>query len=475
MKVIKNYLWNVMYQLLVIVIPLITVHYVTRVLGATGYGINSFTNANTQYFVLFGSIGVSLYGNRQIAYHRDDRKKTSQTFWEIYIMRACTLGLAMIAFYIFMLFTGQYKADYFMQSFLIWAAAFDISWFFMGFENFQVTVVRNMLVKILSLVLIFMFVKTRGDLPTYILILSLSQLAGNLTLWPYLRHYVDMPDWHHLNIWQHLRPSLVLFVPQIATSLYLSLNKTMLGSMVSVASAGFYDNSDKIIKMVLAVVTATGTVMLPHVANAFAHGDKKSVHRYLYMSFDFVSFLSVPLMFGIAAIATAFAPWFFTKSFAEVGKLMMIESIVMLMIAWSNVLGVQYLLPTNRNKPYTFSVTLGAIVNVVLNVPLIMIWKTNGAMWSTVLSEVAVTGYQLWVVRHDIDIPRLFTNLWKYLVAGAVMFVVVYWMNLHFTMGYVMLVVEATVGAVIYAVLILILKPTVLQTAKMFLDRRRNK
>jgi len=282
MKIIKNYLYNVFYQVFVLLVPLITMPYIARVLGPTGVGINSFTNSNTQYFILIGSIGVSLYGNRQIAYYRDNRAKASQIFWEVFLMRLVTIVAALALFFGFLWFVKDYHQAYLMQAILIVAAAFDISWFFMGFENFKVTVLRNIIIKLISLACIFIFVKNQGDLTLYIAILSISQLIGNLTLFPYLKHYIDMPDWHKLKIWRHFQPSLVLFIPQIATQVYLILNKTMVGKMVSVEAAGFYDNSDKIVKMVLAIVTATGTVMLPRVANTFAKGDHEQVKKYLY-------------------------------------------------------------------------------------------------------------------------------------------------------------------------------------------------
>lgn len=466
MKIVKNYLYNVFYQVFVLIVPLITIPYVSRVLGATGVGINAFTNSNVQYFVLVGSIGVALYGNRQIAYVRDDREKTSQIFWEIFFMRGITIAVALIAFFIFLQLTTKYHTAYLMQGILIIAAAFDISWFFMGLENFKITVLRNMIIRVLSLVCIFIFVKTKNDLNLYIAILSLSTLIGNLTLFPYLRQYINLPKWHDLNLWRHVRPSVVLFIPQIASQVYLVLNKTMLGTFISVESSGYYDNSDKIIKMVLAIVTATGTVMLPRVANTFARGDLKQVHRYLYASFDFVSAVSIPMMFGIAAIAPRFAVMFFGPEFTAVGPLMMIESIVILMIAWSNVLGVQYLLPTGRNQAYTLSVITGAIVNVVLNIPLIMWLGTNGAMIATVLSELGVTEYQLIAVRKELTIRTLFSGIWKYLIAGIAMFAVVLYLNLTWSMSYVTLAAEVIIGMAIYVVILLGLKPKILQTVQ---------
>ncbi|KRL59281.1 flippase [Latilactobacillus fuchuensis] len=466
MKIIKNYLYNVFYQVFVLLVPLVTMPYIARVLGPTGVGINSFTNSNTQYFILLGSIGVSLYGNRQIAYYRDNRAKASQIFWEVFLMRMITIVIALGAFFVFLGFVQDYHQAYVMQAILIVAAAFDISWFFMGFENFKVTVLRNIIIKLISLACIFIFVKGKGDLTLYIAILSISQLIGNLTLFPYLKHYINLPNWRELKIWQHFKPSMVLFVPQIATQVYLILNKTMVGKMVSVEAAGFYDNSDKIVKMVLAIVTATGTVMLPRVANTFAKGDHEQVKKYLYQSFDFVSVISVPLMFGIAAIAPKFATMFFGKAFAPVGPLMMLESVVILLIAWSNVLGVQYLLPTGHNREFTISVTIGAIVNIILNIPLILWIGTQGAMIATVLSEVSVTAYQFYVVRHDLDLGQMAQELWKYLLAGFMMFAVVLYMNLTMPFSMVKLVIQVLIGIVIYGGVLLLTRPKILNYIK---------
>ena len=222
-----------------------------------------------------------------------------------------------------------------------------------------------------------------------------------------------------------------LFIPQIATQVYVQLNKTMLGGMVSETASGYYQYSDNLVKLILALVTATGTVMLPHVANAVSKGNMKKVNQMLYKSFDFVSALSYPMMFGLAAISLTLAPQYYGSGYEPVGPAMMIESIVILIIAGSNVLGVQYLLPIHHQRDFTVSVTVGAFVNIILNIPLIRTWGLYGAMWSTVISEISVTLYQLWVVRGLLSYKILFSNSWKYLLAGTIMFIPVFCMNLN--------------------------------------------
>lgn len=471
MKIVRNYLYNAGYQIFLLLVPLITTPYIARVLGPHGVGINSFTNSIIQYFVLFGSIGINLYGNREIAYHRDDKQKMSQIFWEIELLRVVAIVVASVAFLIFMMFEQKYHVYLLMQSVLIIAAAFDISWFFMGTEDFKTTVLRNTLVKILSVILIFWLVKSAADTAIYILIISGSQLFGNFTLWPYLRKRLVKVSFRNLRIWRHFRPALVLFIPQIATQIYLVLNKTMLGSISGVVSSGFFDNSDKMIKMVLAIVTATGTVMLPRVANTFARGDIKKVNSYLYSTFDFITFSSIPLFLGLAAIAPRFSVWFFSTKFAGIDRLIMMEAPAILMIAWSNAIGTQYLLPTNHNREFTISVTIGAIVNLILNIPLIILWGAFGAAISTVVSEASVTLYQIYVIRKQISLRILFSDLWKYVTAGMIMFIVVYLLNIHLPFNSLTLIIEVLVGIIIYALITFTLRPKILKQAQSLVRR----
>jgi O-antigen/teichoic acid export membrane protein len=201
----------------------------------------------------------------------------------------------------------------------------------------------------------------------------------------------------------------------------------------------------------------------------------EQVKQYLYTSFDFVSAISIPLMFGVAAVAPKFTRLFFGKGFDPVGPLMMIEAIVILVIAWSNVLGVQYLLPTGHNKEYTVSVTIGAVVNLVLNVPLIICLGANGAMISTVISEISVTAYQLYVTRKELRISLLFKDIWKYLVPGLIMALVVWQLGASMSTKIITVVVQVVIGGVIYIALAYLLNRQKIKSLIQFVLKKRAK
>ena len=423
-----------------------------------------------------GQMGITLYGNREVAYHRDDLYKRSQTFWGVEALQLLTVSSAFVLYLVAVfLFSTTFKEFFLLQAIWIIATGVDISWYFMGLEEFRITVVRNTLVKIASLILIFTVVKTSNDLGKYILILGASQLVGNLTLWPYLRGnivWVSIKKWHPF---KHFYPSLLLFIPTITTQVYLVLNRLMLGRMSTQADLGNFGQADKIVKFVLAVVTATGTVMLPHVANKFAKGDIKGVRNSLYSSFNFVSAIAIPMMFGLMAIAKKFGPWFLGREFVLAGSVIFLEAPIILLIAWSNVTGTQYLMPVNRVKEYTTSVTIGALSNVIFNFVLIGKYGANGAAIATVGSEFLVTASQLWMIHSTISRRKLFRETWKYLFCGMVMFIVVNRICSVINMTVANLILEVVVGAIIYLLGLILTKASILDEAQKLLKKRTSK
>ncbi|MFO9711844.1 flippase (plasmid) [Lacticaseibacillus rhamnosus] len=473
MKVIKNYLYNASYQILNMVLPLITVPYISRVLGAHDVGINEYTNSWVTFFFLMGQMGITLYGNREVAYHRDDLYERSRIFWGVEALQILTISVSFIAYLMAVfLFSTTFKYYFLLQGIWIIATGFDVSWYFMGLENFKVTVVRNTFVRLISIVLIFTVIKDTGDLGKYIAILGGTQLVGNLTLWPYLKDnvvWVKVSKWHPF---QHFYPALLLFIPTITTQVYLVLNRLMLGRMSTQVALGNFGQADKIVKFVLAIVTATGTVMLPHVANKFAKGDVKGVRNSLYSSFNFVSAISVPMMFGLMAISTRFAPWFLGADFELAGRIMFLESPIIVLIAWSNVTGTQYLMPVNRVKEYTTSVTIGAVSNVIFNLFLIEGWGANGAAVATVCSEFLVTASQIAMIRGTIKRRKLFREQWKYFLCGFLMYLVVNRICLVINITVANLCLEVVVGMIVYFLGLLLTKASIIDEAQKLINNK---
>ena len=458
-SITKNYIYNLTYQILVLILPLITTPYISRVLGAENIGIYSYTLSISAYFILFGSLGVALYGQREIAYNQENKKKYTIIFWEIIIFRAVTMAISMIIFYIAFVNGLQYQMYYKILLLELLGNCIDISWFFQGLEEFKKTVLRNIIVKLISVVSIFSFVKSPSDLYIYFWIYVLSILVGNGSLWLYLPKYLDKVKLKELKIFRHLKPTIGLFVPQIAVQVYTVLDRTMIGSIIPDKSeVGFYDQSQKIIKVVLAVITSLGTVMLPRIANNFANGEKEKVHEYMKKSFNMVFFLAFPMISGIIAVSESFVPIFFGQGYEKVAILMNVISPIILLIGLSNVIGTQYLLPTKRQKEYTISVIVGAVVNFIMNICLIGKYGAVGASIGTVIAEFSVTAVQAYFVRKDFNLKEIVKLSKNYIISSVIMFVVCMLIKNINAGRFATLVIQVITGGITYGICMLALK-----------------
>lgn len=473
MKVIKNYLYNTSYQILVILAPLITTPYVSRVLGARASGINSYTNGWVTFFCILGQLGVLLYGNREIAYHREDKKERSRVFWGIAALQFCTVTLALLAYIVVVfLFSSTFRLYYLLQTFWILAYGTDVSWYFMGMEDFRKTVVRNALVKFASIALIFIVVHQENDLWKYILILSVTQVLGNLAMWPYLRGqitWISPMQWKPL---VHLYPSILLFIPTIATQIYTVVNKLMLGSIGTSNAVGQFTYADSIVKLTIAIVTSTGTVMLPHMAHLFSQKDYSGIRQSLYVSFEFETAVAIPIAMGLMAIGLKLAPWFLGKQYVTSGYVIFLEAPAIIFIAYDNVVGTQYLMPIKRVKEYTLSVIMGALVNILFNFILISEYSAKGAAIATVISELSIAMVQFYFVHSEFEWAKMFNGIGRYFVSGLAMFVIVFQMNSNMSMTAIHLLIQIVVGVVVYVVMLFIVRAPILNKAKKLMNRR---
>lgn len=458
-SIVKNYIYNLIYQMLTIILPLVTTPYLSRVLGAGPIGIYGYTLSIVTYFILFGSLGIAMYGQREIAYVQDKKEEQSKTFWEIVIFRVITMTVALIIFYLTFCLKGEYSLYYKILILELVANAIDISWYFQGVEDFGKTVVRNIIVKSLSLVCIFIFIKSPEDLWKYFLIYTLANLLGNLTMWMYIPKILPKIRLKELNLTKHIKPTLALFVPQIATQIYVVLDKTMVGNITgNMSEVGYYEQAQKIVKALMLVVTALGTVMSSRIANTYALKKDNEIKKYLEKSFNAVWFLGIPITLGLIAITPKMVPWFYGDGFDSVIPLLIATSPIILIIGLSNVTGSQYLIQVGNQRVFTISVTTGAVVNVIFNFILINMLGTIGAVISSNLAEISVLVVQLYYLREKIKIKNIFKNSWKYIISGIIMSIVVYAISIKMNTSCINTLIQICIGGILYFILLIIFK-----------------
>ena len=229
-----NYVLNTAYQVLTLITPLITAPYISRVLGADGVGIYSYTTSVVAFFTMFAVLGTTTYGQRAIAQCRDDRGSLSKCFWEIEILSAISTAICVVAWIGFMLINPEYKVYYLILTIDLAAVAFDIIWFYSGLEQFKYIVFRNAAIKIISIICLFVFVKERDHVWIYLVITSLGKFLGNISMWIPLRKFVDTVKLSHLSLLPHLKETLAYFIPTAAASIYTYLDKVMIGRIIKI-------------------------------------------------------------------------------------------------------------------------------------------------------------------------------------------------------------------------------------------------
>ncbi len=454
MKSVKaNFIWNSAYQLLLIVIPLITTPYLSRVLGPEPIGVYSYSFSVANYFVLFATLGMGSYGVRVIAAASDDKTKRSEVFWGAYACQVFVSIVIVLAYGIYTVFLNPLGGVVVALAWMPWvlSAGLDVSWLFFGVEDFKLPTMRSAFTKIISVIAIFLFVKSSADLSVYCFLIAISYLLNSVLIWPFVRRIVDFYKPSFKEILQHFWPNVRLFAPVVAVSVYSSLNKIMLGTISGMDQAGFYEYSEKLSKMPLSLVTALGTVMLPRMTSSLAEGNRNQALGMLSRSMFVMQGAAMAMAFGIAAIAPVFTIVFFGAGFEPCMYIMPILCVVIPLIAASNVIGVQYMLPNYSDRAYTVSVFFGATANVLVNLLLLPRFGAIGAAVATVAAEAMVLCFQCWVVRTELPLGVYFRSSIPFILIGCLMFLLVRSIPSIFVIsGSLLLIVQIATGGIFY-------------------------
>ncbi len=277
----KNYIYNLLYQIMTLLTPFLTTPYIARVLGPEGTGVQSYTNSVVQYFAILAALGTLSYGQREIARHRDSALERSRIFWEIELVCAAATGLCLVVWLFVVALSREYGAYYAVLTMTLAAVAFDISWFFGGLEQYGLIVARNTLIKLAGIALLFLFIRTEKDLLLYMALMAGTTLLGNISMWGHLRRFLVKVDPHSLRGWGHLREMLIYFIPTIATSVYTILDKTMLGWFggSDKTQNGYYEYATGFVNMAKLLILSFNAVMSARMSYLFAAGREEEVRR----------------------------------------------------------------------------------------------------------------------------------------------------------------------------------------------------
>ena len=403
----KNIGYQTIYEVLNTCLPLITAPYLARVLGAAQIGVFSFTQSIANYFVLFGLLGVKIYGTRVIASVRDSKKKCNEVFGQVYSLQLVSSIISLIFYtvYCFLICKDNELIAY-IQILAVLECAFNINWVFSGLEKFKLTVVRSIIVRITTVVCILLFVKKPEDLWIYTLLMVGGSLAGILILWRYIPKLIGPVHLSFNGITQHIKPNILLFLPLMAMSIYHLMDKTMLGYLSTYEQTGFYYNADKVINIPIGIIIGIGTVMLPRITNMLSNGQNDKAKALFFDSIDAVSAASIAMCAGIVAIIYEFVPFFFGNGYDACILLTSVLAPVLYIKAISLTIRNEYLIPKKKDKIYILSVVAGAVVNLVVNIIMIPAYGALGAVIGTLTAEFIACIWQIIAIHKSINVTK---------------------------------------------------------------------
>lgn len=419
----KNIIYNGLYQIFAIIVPLLTTPYLSRVLGAEGIGTYAYAYSIAYYVTLFIKLGLNNYGSRTIAFVRDDKKELSKSFWNIYASQFI-LGILLTTGYVIYvkIFFGDDFIAHVMVLFVM-SGFCDITWFFSGMEEFKIISLRDIAIKTIMVIAIFVCVRSSEDVWKYTFILTFGMLLSQLSLWTLLFKRVCWVQPTYKEVLRHLKPNVILFLPTIAVSLYKIMDKIMLGSVAGQIEVGYYESCERVLNVPLAVINALGTAMLPHISYLYTRTEQHEHATHIFrISEHLMVMISSLISFGIMAVASDLVPIFYGKGFEKCEILFYILLPSSIFLAFANVIRTQYLIPLKKDKEYTVSLFLGAIVNLLINFYAIPKFQSVGAAIGTLIAEMTVCITQIILVCKSIPIARICTECIWYVVIAIVMF-----------------------------------------------------
>ena len=451
----KNLAFSICYQILAIVLPLITNPYIARVLGAANSGIFSKTHALAYYFLLFSMLGVNNYGNRAIARIHSDRKAMSMTFWEIYAFQLFMAIISIMTYLSFCLFlVHKDRLIYLIEGFYVLSGMFNIDWCCFGMEKFKLTTIRSAVLRIISVICIFLFVKSRNDLWIYSLIVTCTSLFNGLVVWPFVLKNIDIVKPTIQGIKRHIKPNLFLFWPVIAVSIYNTMDRIMLGYMSTDEEVGFYSYAESIVTIPTTLILALDNVVMPRMSNLFATEGRSDHINYLMDAIMmFAMFMAGGMAFGIAGVSDVFAPWFYGKEYVRCGYFILLLSPVIIFKGWAGALRTQYIIPSGKDKIYVMSLTTGAFVNLFLNILLIPYLNGVGAIVGTLAAEIIVCFIQFYCCRNDINFKVYMVDGLSFCLIGVLMYFVVEALSSISSSAIITMSIQIICGGMLYVIL----------------------
>lgn len=387
----KNIIWNFIRVISSLLFPLVTFPYVTRILGPYNLGLYNYALSIVGYFILFANLGFPLYGTREVARYKNNKQKVEEVVGSIFTANLLTVFVSFILFYCLVIhsFTNN-RFLYLTVGISIILSAISFEWFYQGIEDFKYITVRSILIKIVSIIFLFLYVHDENDLLSYAILNVVANGGNNIFNLYHLKKYTNL-TLRFSKIILVIKGSSNLFLGSIIISLYTYLNSIMLGTMGDVTAVGYYTSGDKFIQVALTGIASITTSVLPRVSYLTAQNDDQLVVALQKKVLNLIFFITVPLAAIFILFSNQIICIFCGSEFMPSVNVLIINSLLIVIIPLSSFLGMQVLYPKGKEKLGNLCVTLGASINLLMNLLLIKYLSYIGVAISVVIAETTVT------------------------------------------------------------------------------------
>lgn len=413
-----NFIMNAMLTMSNLIFPLITFPYVSRILLPVGTGKVAFATSIVTYFSMFAQLGIPTYGIRICAQMRDNREKLSKTVQELLLINLFMMVLAYFLFFCGLMLVPRMRMDkilFLIISTMIFFNSIGMEWLYKALEEYTYITVRSVIFKFISLMGMFLLVKSQRDYVLYGGISIFASSASNVLNLLNAHKYISFRPIRNYNFRQHLKPIMVFFAMSCATTIYTNLDTVMLGFIKSDEDVGYYNAAVKIKGILVSVITSLGTVLLPRASYYIEYGLKNEFNRIAQKAIHFVCVVSLPLMMYF--ILYAKESIYFLSGNAYDGSILPMQILMptLFFIGLTNIIGIQVMVPLGKENWVLYSVMIGAGIDLVINALLIPVMASSGAAIGTLIAEVAVFIYQYSKIKSLL--PRIFEDIqWKKLI-----------------------------------------------------------
>lgn len=450
-----NALFNVLYRCLNVLFPLVTMVYVSRILMPEGVGKVASAQNVIAYFVIIASLGLPTYGVKKIAEFRDDREKCSRTFTELFVINAISTIICSFI-YIIMLFSVDFFQPKIAISLVVgiqlFANVINIDWLYQGYEEFRYIMLRSFFVKLVALISVFIFVRDTSDYIIYALITALSLVANFIFNVAHMHKYVDM-TFKQLCIQKHIKPILTLLAASIAIEIYTLCATTFLNILKGDEIVAYFTNSVKAVAVTRTMITAICAVFLPRLNYYIGKNRIDDFNKLAVKGISLLLSMSIPATIILAVLAKDFVMILFGAAYLPSVLSMQILSVSVITVAISNFMGYQILVSLGKEKIVLYSTIIAAIINIILNIVLISPFGHYGAAIASVISEAAVSLYQLYYVSKSIPLKFSYTKACGIILPTAVMTCIMLSMKLLRMGTYLDVILISTIGLLSYCII----------------------